>query len=162
METPDAPAPRARKASKQAQVISMLHRMKAPGCLLLRLGASVGRRHGVLLIRLERVTVDPDRLKAAARDAQRHGTIVIVTSPDRQIAPGAHPLEETEIGGRAEQAMKHAVFQHLSWRGVRGMFAFHCTNGGNRSARPAPLPGSNTAAEAIVATATGLARRRAA
>jgi hypothetical protein len=46
--------------------------------------ASVGLRHGVLLVRL--LVIDPDRPKAAARDAQRQGTIVGVTSPNRQIA----------------------------------------------------------------------------
>jgi hypothetical protein len=41
--------------------------------------------------------------------------------------------------GPPEQAMQRAVFQHLSWRGVRGMFAFHCPNSGKRSGTEAAI-----------------------
>ena len=34
---------------------------------------------------------------------------------------------------RAEQQIQRAVFQHIRARGVPGLFAFHCPNGGYRT-----------------------------
>jgi hypothetical protein len=38
---------------------------------------------------------------------------------------------------RPEQQDQRAAFDHLRWRGVPGAFAFHCPNGGWRSAAEA-------------------------
>ena len=35
---------------------------------------------------------------------------------------------------RPEQTLQRAVVEHLRWRGAAGLFAFHCPNGGWRSA----------------------------
>jgi hypothetical protein len=34
---------------------------------------------------------------------------------------------------RPEQAIQAAIFQHIAWRGAKGVFAFHCPLGGWRS-----------------------------
>jgi hypothetical protein len=40
---------------------------------------------------------------------------------------------------RPEQSLQRAVFEHLAWRGAPGLFAFHCPNGGWRSAVEAKI-----------------------
>jgi hypothetical protein len=43
------------------------------------------------------------------------------------------------IAHRAEQEIQRAVFQHFAARRARGVFAFHCPNGGARSAIEAAI-----------------------
>jgi hypothetical protein len=38
-----------------------------------------------------------------------------------------------------EASLQRAVLEHLAWRGVPGLFAFHCPNGGYRTAIEAAI-----------------------
>jgi hypothetical protein len=49
------------------------------------------------------------------------------------------PNKQAPRGGRREQQIQRAVVDHLRWRGVPGVFAFHPANGGWRSAVEAAI-----------------------
>jgi hypothetical protein len=50
-----------------------------------------------LLVRPQLAALGLNSFQAAACEAQRHGATFILTSPDRQIAAGAHRFDEAEI-----------------------------------------------------------------
>jgi hypothetical protein len=54
-------------------------------------------QNAVLLARPHLATVGLNSFQAAACEAQRHGATIILTSPDRQIAAGAHRFDKAEI-----------------------------------------------------------------
>ena len=65
-------------------------------CFLFRLRTNPWLQNAVLLLRPQLATVALNSFQAAAGEAQRHGA-TILTSPDRQIAAGAHRFDEAEI-----------------------------------------------------------------
>jgi len=54
-------------------------------------------QNAALLVRPQLAALGLNSFQAAACEAQRHGATIILTSPDRQIAAGAHRFDEAEI-----------------------------------------------------------------
>jgi hypothetical protein len=64
---------------------------------LFRLRTNLLLQNVALLVRPQLATLGLNSFQAAACEAQRHGATFVLTSPDRQIAAGAHRFDEAEI-----------------------------------------------------------------
>jgi len=65
--------------------------------VLFRLRTNLLLQNAALLVRPQLAALGLNSFQAAACDAQCHEATIILTSPDRQIAAGAHRFDEAEI-----------------------------------------------------------------
>src|SRR6266568_5267166 len=72
-------------------------------------------QNAALLVRPQLAALGLNSFQAAACEAQRRGATFILTSPDRQIAAGAHRFDEAEINQFLDDFLRGPASQ-ARWR----------------------------------------------
>jgi hypothetical protein len=78
---------------------------------LFRLRTNRLLQNAVLLVRPQLAALGLNSFQAAACEAQRHRATFILTSPDRQIAAGAHRFNEAEINQFLDDFLRRPASQ---------------------------------------------------